>query len=339
MKDSGVEYSSNKKHKIVFVLGSTATGKSKLSVDLATFFPSEIINSDKIQFYKGLDIITNKINQSDRRGVPHHLLGVIHEPDADLTAGEFCRLVEDSIADVISRGCLPIVVGGSNNYIEALVENPITDFRSRFDCCFLWTDVALPVLYKYIGKRVDQMVELGLVEEVREMFVPGADYSRGIRRAIGAPELESYFKAEKNNEEETYKKELLKSAIHEIKENTCKLALRQFGKIHRLRDELGWGLHRIDVTAVFEKSGEEAADEWMNAVLKPSLGIVGDFLNEKQRSYQMETMTKNRMGVMNNGYEELKGKWNFGSNNAIGFGLVIGFTSLSLMANWILSWK
>ncbi|KAE8646129.1 hypothetical protein Csa_016307 [Cucumis sativus] len=294
MKDNGVEYLSNKKHKIVFVMGSTATGKSKLSVDLATFFPSEIINSDKIQFYKGLDIITNKINQSDRRGVPHHLLGVIHDPDADLTAGEFCSLVEDAIADVISRGCLPIVVGGSNNYIEALVENPITDFRSRFDCCFLWTDVALPVLYKYIAKRVDQMVELGLVEEVREMFVPGADYSRGIRRAIGAPELDSYFKAEKNNEEETYKNDLLKSGIHEIKENTCRLALRQFGKIHRLRDEIGWGLHRIDATAVFEKSGEEAADEWMNGVLKPSLGIVGEFLNEKQKINQMETMTKNR---------------------------------------------
>ncbi|XP_038888774.1 adenylate isopentenyltransferase 5, chloroplastic-like [Benincasa hispida] len=337
MKDS-VEYLSNKKHKIVFVMGSTATGKSKLSVDLATFFPSEIINSDKIQFYKGLDIITNKITESDRRGVPHHLLGVIDDPDADLTAGEFCRLVEDSIADIISHGRLPIIVGGSNNYIEALVENPITDFRSRFDCCFLWIDVALPVLYKYIGKRVDQMVELGLVEEVRDMFVPGADYSRGIRRAIGAPELDSYFKAEKNNEEESYKNDLLKSGIHEIKENTCKLALRQFGKIHRLRDELGWGLHRVDATAVFEKSGEEAADEWMNAVLKPSLGIVGDFLNEKQKDYQIEAVIKNRLAIMN-GYEELKAKMNFGSNNAVGYGLVIGFAAFGLITNWVCSSK
>lgn len=330
MKDS-VEYLSNKKHKIVFVMGCTATGKSKLSVDLATFFPSEIINSDKIQFYKGLDIITNKITDSDRRGVPHHLLGVIEDPDADLTAGEFCRLVEGSIAEIIGRGRLPIVVGGSNNYIEALVENPITDFRSRFDCCFVWIDVSIPVLYRYIAKRVDQMVEAGLVEEVREMFVPGADYSRGIRRAIGAPEMDSYFKAERNDEE-SYKDDLLKSAIQEIKDNTCKLAFRQFGKIHRLRDELGWGLHRIDATAVFEKSGEDAADEWMNAVLKPSLAIVGDFLNEKHEEKTSKRI-KNRF-ARNGGYEELKTKFNLGSN-AIGFGLVFAFAALGLVTNWI----
>ncbi|XP_022952981.1 adenylate isopentenyltransferase 5, chloroplastic-like [Cucurbita moschata] len=296
-----VEYLSNKKHKVIFVMGCTATGKSKLSVDLANFFPSEIINSDKIQFYEGLDIITNKIVESDRRGVPHHLLGVIQDPDADLTAAEFCRLVEDSIAEIIGRGRIPIIVGGSNNYIEALVENPIADFRSRFDCCFVWTDVALPVLNRYISKRVDQMVEAGLVEEVREMYVPNADYSRGIRRAIGAPEMDSYFKSEKNDDS------LLKSAIQEIKDNTCTLALRQRGKIHRLRDELGWGIHRIDATAVFENSGEDTADVWMNTVLKPSLEIVGKFLNKEHKDYRIETMTKNGF-TTNSSYGELKAK-------------------------------
>lgn len=148
-ENDSVEYVSGYKHKIVFVMGCTATGKSKLAVDLATFLSSEIINSDKIQFYRGLDIVTNKIAESDRLGVPHHLLGIIDDPDADLTAGEFCRRLEETIAEIIGRRRLPIVVGGSNNYIEALVDNPITNFRSRFDCCFVWINVSLPVLYRY----------------------------------------------------------------------------------------------------------------------------------------------------------------------------------------------
>jgi adenylate isopentenyltransferase (cytokinin synthase) len=58
-------------------MGTTATGKSKLSIDLATHFQGEIINSDKIQVYKGLDMLTNKISETERRGVPHHLLGFV----------------------------------------------------------------------------------------------------------------------------------------------------------------------------------------------------------------------------------------------------------------------
>ena len=60
--------------KVVFIMGSTGTGKSRLSVDLAGHFPAEIINSDKMQVYKGLDILTNKIPESERNGVTHHLI-------------------------------------------------------------------------------------------------------------------------------------------------------------------------------------------------------------------------------------------------------------------------
>ncbi|XP_022989507.1 adenylate isopentenyltransferase 5, chloroplastic-like [Cucurbita maxima] len=286
----------DKKHKVVFVMGCTASGKSKLSVNLAAYFPSEIVNSDKIQFYKGLDIMTNKItDSSEHHGVPHHLLGVIEDPEADLTVDDFCRFVEGSIYEIVGRGHLPIIVGGSNNYIEALVENPNTNFRSRFDCCFIWIVVLLPVLYKYIAKRVDKMVEGGLVDEAREMFVPNADYSRGIRRAIGALELDKYFKAERNGEQ-LYRDDLLKLAIQEIKDNTCKLALCQFQKLHRLRDELGWKLHQVDATAVYEKSGEEAVNEWMNAIVKPSRAIIKDFLEENRSKTNMKK--RMRIGVL-----------------------------------------
>lgn len=262
-------------------MGSTGTGKTKLSVSLATHFPAEIINADKIQVYKGLDIITNKISDDETLGVPHHLLGFV-DPDEDFTAEEFCQHTLLAIARIIQKGCVPIIVGGSNNYIKALIEDPTIQFRQKFDSCFLWMDVSLPVLYEYVGKRVDKMVELGLVEEVREMFHPKADYTRGVRRAIGAPEMHKYLEIEGHEMiDEAAKKMLLDAAIKEIKENTCKLVNNQLEKIQRLRDELGWEIHRIDATNVLKQSGKEAEEAWEIAVMKPSLEIVGEFFKEK----------------------------------------------------------
>lgn len=112
------------------------------------------------------------------------------------------------------------------------------------------------------------------------MFMPGADYTRGIRRAIGVPELDSYFRAEMMVKMDKKSKEvLLRAAIDEIKTNTHKLVLSQSAKIQRLRKELGWLMHRLDVTPVLEKRGDEADREWEKVVLRPSLEIVGEFLN------------------------------------------------------------
>ncbi|KAK3195557.1 hypothetical protein Dsin_026867 [Dipteronia sinensis] len=97
-------------------------------------------------------------------------------------------------------------------------------------------DVSLPVLYKYVGNRVDQMVDEGLVKELKGMFTADAatDYTRGIRRAIGAPEMDPYFRVEDKIQDEGIKKLLLNAAIQEMKENTCKLVNSQLGKIQRL---------------------------------------------------------------------------------------------------------
>ncbi|KAJ4865934.1 hypothetical protein Rs2_52548 [Raphanus sativus] len=137
---------SGPKDKVVVIMGATGTGKSRLSVDLATRFPAEIINSDKIQVHQGLDIVTNKITTEESCGVPHHLLGVL-PPEAELTAVNFRHMANLSVESILSRGKLPIIVGGSNSYVEALVDDEDYKFRSRYDCCFLWVDVALPVLH------------------------------------------------------------------------------------------------------------------------------------------------------------------------------------------------
>lgn len=288
----------DKKPKIVFIMGATGTGKSKLSVDIATRFPAEIVNSDKIQFYEGLDIVTNKLHESERGGVPHHLLGFISNPNAEFSAEDFCCQVNHSITSIIERGHTPVIVGGSNSYLEALVD---ADFRAKFSSCFIWLDVKLSVLFDYVDERVDQMVEAGLVDEIRQFFAPGLDYSRGIHRAIGVAEMEKYFLAEKQLVEDggdgVDKEGLLRAAIEETKLNTQALVRRQLEKIRRLRDELGWKIHRIDPTAVHERRGVGAAKEaaWEEFVLKPSLKIVGEFFKDEQMMSSDEDKEEKKM--------------------------------------------
>lgn len=259
------------KEKVVVVLGATGAGKSRLSIDLATRFSAEIINSDKIQVYKGLDIATNKITDEERCGVPHHLLGVVN-PDSDFSAANFSALASISLRSILSRRQLPIIVGGSNSFVEALVD---VDFRSRYDCCFLWVDVAMPVLHSFVSERVDRMVERGMVEEVRDFFQPNADYSRGIRRAIGVPELDEFFRVEAFCDEKT-RARVLAEAIDSIKMNTSRLACRQVEKIHRLRNIKGWRMHRLDATDVLRKRGGEAA--WEDMVAGYGAALVSRFL-------------------------------------------------------------
>lgn len=258
--------------KVVVVMGATGTGKSKLSIDLATRFRGEIVNSDKIQVYEGLDIATNKITEAEQRGVPHHLLGTV-DPNSNFTAANFTKSASLAIKSISNRKRLPIIAGGSNSYIEALVES------ENYECCFLWVDVSIPVLSSFMSDRVDRMVEAGMVDEVRKTFNPSSsDYSRGIKTAIGVPEFDWYFRMEALLNEQA-RANLLREVVDEVKGNTRKLACRQLEKIYRLRNVKGWKLHRLDATHVFRKQGREEEEEaWERMVAGPSFGIVSRFL-------------------------------------------------------------
>ncbi|GKV19529.1 hypothetical protein SLEP1_g29773 [Rubroshorea leprosula] len=264
-----------RKDKVIFVMGATGTGKSRLAIDLATRFPAEVVNSDKMQVFKGLDIVTNKVTEEECRGVPHHLLGFVDQ-DANFTSADFRHHASKAVDSILTRDRLPIIAGGSNSYIEALV-NDDPEFQLRYECCILWVDVSLPVLHSFVAERVDKMIQLGLVDEVKKIFNPTADYSLGIRRAIGVPELDQYIRLEPTADSETRRK-LLEDAITKIKENNCLLARRQLQKIHRLYNQWSWRMHRIDATEVFLKRGEEAEVAWERLVAGPSTMIVDQFL-------------------------------------------------------------
>ncbi|XP_022954005.1 adenylate isopentenyltransferase 3, chloroplastic-like [Cucurbita moschata] len=264
------------KEKVVIVIGATGTGKSRLSIDIATRFSMEVINSDKMQVYDGLDIVTNKVTKREQRGVPHHLLGVI-DPFCDFSAADFSDMAMLSLDSICSRGRLPIIAGGSNSFIETLVDS---NFQSRYECCFLWVDVSIPVLQSFVSDRVDKMVAKGMVDEAEKFFDPARDYSRGIKRAIGVPEFDSYFRCKSFLDEKTREK-LLQESISKVKEHTCKLALRQLGKIQRLRNIKEWNIHRLDATEVFTKRGKEAEEAWNKLVTARSTTIIDQFLHPK----------------------------------------------------------
>ncbi|CAL5352649.1 unnamed protein product [Camellia sinensis] len=112
--------------KVVVIMGATGSGKSRLAIDLALHFPLEIINADSMQVYQGLDVLTNKVPLQDQKGVPHHLLGTI-SPNVEFTAKDFRDSVIPLIDDILSRNRLPVIVGGTNYYIQALVSPFLLD--------------------------------------------------------------------------------------------------------------------------------------------------------------------------------------------------------------------
>lgn len=110
------------KQKILVILGPTAVGKSDLAVELAKQYDGEVISADSRQVYKGLDIGTGKITKKEMRGVPHHLLDVI-SPKKVFSVELWKKQTEVAIKDIISRGKLPIICGGTGFYIQSIVDN------------------------------------------------------------------------------------------------------------------------------------------------------------------------------------------------------------------------
>ncbi|AES68977.1 putative transferase [Medicago truncatula] len=280
---------STEKKKVLFILGATGTGKTKLSINLGTQFPSEIINSDKIQVYNGLDIVTNKVQESERCSIPHHILGIIDDPEYDFTMDDFRKHVLEALDLITQNEHLPIIVGGSNSYLKKLLEDPTNAFHSKYDCCFIWLDVSLPILFPYLDKRVDEMVAAGMVDEIRDFFVPGADNTKGIRRAIGVPELDSYFEMEmKKGIDDVEKEKILKESIRKTKQNTFILAENQVSKIQNMADTLGLMINKINSTEVFEAilRGEDYQKLHQEIVIKPSMKIVKRFLEETSHGFR-----------------------------------------------------
>ncbi|MEV4122129.1 tRNA (adenosine(37)-N6)-dimethylallyltransferase MiaA [Micromonospora sp. NPDC049645] len=122
---------------VVAVVGPTAAGKSALSIALAHALDGEVVNADSMQLYRGMDIGTAKLTVAERGGVPHHLLD-IWEVTEPASVAEYQRLARAAVDDILSRGRVPLLVGGSGLYVRAVLERfefPGTDavLRERLE--------------------------------------------------------------------------------------------------------------------------------------------------------------------------------------------------------------
>nr|VDC79075.1 unnamed protein product [Brassica rapa] len=105
------------KEKVIVISGPTGAGKSRLALELAKRLNGEIISADSVQVYKGLDVGSAKPSASDRKEVPHHLIDILH-PSQDYSVGQFFEDGRQATKDILSRGRVPIVTGGTGLYLR-----------------------------------------------------------------------------------------------------------------------------------------------------------------------------------------------------------------------------
>ncbi|MCR5199858.1 MAG: tRNA (adenosine(37)-N6)-dimethylallyltransferase MiaA [Saccharofermentans sp.] len=105
---------------IPIVTGPTASGKSAVALELCRMCGGELISADSMQIYKGLDVGTAKDSRDERSEIPHHLTDII-EPGEDFSVFDYVNRAKDAISDILGRGRLPVICGGTGQYISALL--------------------------------------------------------------------------------------------------------------------------------------------------------------------------------------------------------------------------
>lgn len=143
---------------ILAVVGATAAGKSDLALEVALRVGGEVINTDAMQLYRGMDVGTAKLPRGQRRGVPHHLLDLL-EVSEPASVAQFQALARSRIADLRSRERVPVLVGGSALYTRAVLDRfdfPGTDpqVRARYEADLV--AVGAPGLHRLLAERDPQ---------------------------------------------------------------------------------------------------------------------------------------------------------------------------------------
>lgn len=306
---------------LVGIVGPTATGKTAVGIELAKRLSGEIISADSMAVYKGMDIGTAKPTADERREAVFHLIDVV-EPNEEFSAAEFKRLAEEAIADIVRRGKLPLLVGGTGLYVRAvtgglniptagpdwtlrerlkaeaeefggehllerlrlvdpetavrlhpndlkriiralevhaLTGHPISHYHRtagtedvKFRVRLFGLTMSRPALYRRIEERVDEQIESGLVEEVRELLQKGFTPELPAMKGLGYKQIAGYLLGECD----------LPTAVDLLKRDTRRFAKRQFTWF-RADPSILW----LDVENL---SASEAGEEIMRMLREPS---------------------------------------------------------------------
>ncbi|KEK21760.1 tRNA (adenosine(37)-N6)-dimethylallyltransferase MiaA [Bacillus gaemokensis] len=167
------------REKVAVIIGPTAVGKTKLSIDLAKALNGEIISGDSMQVYRTMDIGTAKVTVEETEGIPHYMID-IKNPEESFSVAEFQNLVRGHIREITERGKLPIIVGGTGLYIQSVLYD------------YQFTDEAGDSVYR---ERMEQLaVEYGVEyvhEKLRAVDPESANriHANNVRRVIRALEI------------------------------------------------------------------------------------------------------------------------------------------------------
>lgn len=163
---------------LIALVGATASGKTGLSLKLSRAFPMEIINADSRSFYRGMDIGTAKVSRLDRQAIPHHLIDII-DPEEPMSLAMFQDLAMELIARIHGRGNVPLLVGGTAQYVNAIVEG--------------WSIPRVPpneLLRQHLEREAAANGVESIAERLREVDPESAARSgRNLRRIIRALEI------------------------------------------------------------------------------------------------------------------------------------------------------
>ncbi|GJM81703.1 tRNA dimethylallyltransferase [Paenibacillus sp. HMSSN-139] len=287
----------NDKPKLLVLLGPTAVGKTKLSIELARALSCEIISGDSMQVYRGMDVGTAKITEEEMGGVPHHLIDVL-EPDQPFSVAMFQEWCRKLIPEITGRGRLPFIVGGTGLYIESVCyEFQFTeagadeDFRAReqafaethgaealhaklaeldpktaarlhpndvrrviraleivhltgetlssqlekqqkqspYELCLIGLTMDRQMLYNRIERRIDDMLRLGLVDEVHGLLRKGYRRDAVSMQGLGYKEIVEHL----------VDGVPLDVAVEKLKRDTRRFAKRQLSWFRHMKD-IAW---------------------------------------------------------------------------------------------------
>ncbi len=266
------------KHPIIAIVGPTASGKTRLSVELAAHLGAEILSFDSMQIYRGMDIGTAKPTIEERQGIAHHMIDIA-DPREDYSVSRFVEEADRCLQDILSRGKTAVLVGGTGLYIDSLMRGlefaPLPQSGVREELTRIAQEEGIEVLmerlravdpesaerihpsnhkrviraleiylesgktmtqhnlesqekppkyaplwigldyvnrdalYSRINRRVDLMVEQGLLEELQTLLAQGIAHNATSMQAIGYKELMGYIRGECTLQEAV---ELLKQA-------------------------------------------------------------------------------------------------------------------------------
>lgn len=181
---------------IIVLAGPTASGKTALALSLAGEFPAEVVNADSMQVYRFLDIGTAKPTAEERAAVRHHLVDVA-DPDEAYDAGRFVADAEKAVADIVSRGKVPLVVGGTGMYIRALLRglDPLpSDPEARRTLARRWEEEGGAALHAELARtdpetaaKVHPSDRVRVVRALEIAAVAGVPASRARGRWAAAP--------------------------------------------------------------------------------------------------------------------------------------------------------